>query len=134
MNVGAPASYAPTWYTSTMVPAPPRAPLTYDLDVDVCVIGAGLAGLTATRELARRGWSVAVLERDRVAWNASGRNDGFVLPGFAASMDRLISRVGLDHAKALWALSAMGRDYVATTIADTFPNPSAQQLHRLPRF
>src|SRR5262245_48180146 len=89
VNAGAPASYAPTWYTATMVPAPARAPLSYDLDVDVCVIGAGLAGLTAARELARRGWSVAVLERDRVAWNASGRNDGFVLPGFAASMDRL---------------------------------------------
>src|SRR5262249_20890212 len=46
------------------------------------------------------------------------RNDGFVLPGFAASMDRLISRVGLEHAKALWALSEMGHKYVRTTIAE----------------
>src|SRR5215475_11133197 len=113
------AAYVPTWYTATMVPASARGPLTFDLDVDVCVIGAGLAGLTAAREIARRGWSVAVLENRRIAWSASGRNDGFVLPGCAASMDRLISRVGLDHAKALWALSAMGRDYVATTIAET---------------
>src|SRR5262249_342409 len=50
--------------------------------------------------------------------NASGRNDGFVLPGFAESMDRVISRVGLDHAKALWALSEMGLKYVSTTIAE----------------
>src|SRR5439155_18651219 len=49
---------------------------------------------------------------------ASGRNDGFVLPGFAGSMDRLVSRVGLDHAKALWALSEMGLKYVRTTIAE----------------
>jgi gamma-glutamylputrescine oxidase len=119
VNASAAASYAPTWYTATMVSAPARAPLTYDLDVDVCVIGAGLAGLTTAREIARRGWSVAVLERARVAWNASGRNDGFVLPGFASSMDRVISRVGLEHAKALWALSAMGLDYVAKTIAET---------------
>ena len=92
-----------------MVPAPERGPLTIDLDVDVCVIGGGLAGLTAARELARRGWSVAVLEAAAIAWNASGRNTGFVLPGFAASMDRVIARVGLDHAKALWALSEAGR-------------------------
>ena len=52
------------------------------------------------------------------SWSASGRNDGFVLPGFAGSMDRLVSRVGLDHAKALWALSEMGVKYVRTTIAE----------------
>jgi glycine/D-amino acid oxidase-like deaminating enzyme len=33
-------------------------------------------------------------------------------------MDRLVSRVGLDHAKALWALSDTGVKYVRTTIAE----------------
>jgi gamma-glutamylputrescine oxidase len=118
VNASERTSYTPTWYTATMVPASARPPLTYDLDVDVCVIGAGLAGLTTAREIARRGWSVAVLESGRIAGSASGRNDGFVLPGFAGSMDRLVSRVGLDHAKALWALSEMGLKYVRTTIAE----------------
>ena len=94
MNASEPSSYVPTWYTATMVPASARGPLTFDLDVDVCVIGAGLAGLTTAREVARRGWSVAVLEQQRIAWNASGRNDGFVLPGFAESPDRIVSRAG----------------------------------------
>ena len=118
VNASERASYVPTWYTATMVPASARSRLTFDLDVDVCVVGAGLAGLTAAREIARRGWSVVVVEGRRIAWSASGRNDGFVLPGFAASMDRLISRVGLEHAKALWALSEMGLKYVRTTIAE----------------
>src|SRR5262245_20571225 len=113
-----PAVYAPTWYTSTMVPASMRGPLTFDLDVDVCVIGGGLAGLTTAREIARRGWSVVVLEAQRLAANASGRNDGFVLPGFAESMERIIARVGLDHAKALWALSEMGLQYVGAAISE----------------
>src|SRR5713226_10263566 len=107
VNASERASYVPTWYTASMVPASARGPLTFDLDVDVCVVGAGLAGLTAAREIARRGWSVALLESRRIAWNASGRNDGFVLPGFAESMERIVSRVGLDHAKALWSLSDM---------------------------
>jgi len=118
VNASERASYAPTWYGATMVPASARGPLTFDLDVDVCVIGAGLAGLTAAREIARRGWSVVVVEGRRIAWSASGRNDGFVLPGFAESMDRVVSRVGLEHAKALWALSEMGLKYVRTTIAE----------------
>src|SRR5215472_2545834 len=103
-----PQGYGATWYAATMVPAPERDRLTFDLDVDVCVIGAGLAGLTTAREIARRGWSVAVLEAQRIAWSASGRNDGFVLPGFAEDIETIIARVGLDHAKALWNLSVAG--------------------------
>jgi glycine/D-amino acid oxidase-like deaminating enzyme len=118
VNTAERAPYGSTWYAATMVPAPERGRLTFDLDVDVCVVGAGLAGLTTARELARRGWSVALLESRRIAWNASGRNDGFVLPGFAEAMDKIVSRVGLNHAKALWALSEMGLKYVRTAIAD----------------
>ena len=58
---------AGTWYEATQVAAPERPQLTFDFDVDVCVVGAGLAGLTVAREVARRGWSVAVLEANRVA-------------------------------------------------------------------
>ncbi len=86
-----------------------RGRLNFDLDVDVCVIGGGLAGLTVAREVAERGWSVAVLEADRVAWAASGRNTGFVLPGFAEDVSDMIERVGLDHTKQLWALSEQRR-------------------------
>jgi len=93
--------------------------LTADLDVDVCVIGGGLAGLTTAREIARGGWSVAVLETGRIAWNASGQNCGFVLPGFAAPIAGIWERVGLARARELWALSEAGLEYVRTTIQDT---------------
>lgn len=105
------------WYEATRVASPERQRLNFDLDVDVCVIGAGLAGLTAAREVALRGWSVAVLEAGVVAGAASGRNTGFVLPGFGAPIDDVVERVGLDHAKQLWALSEQGLDYVRHTIA-----------------
>lgn len=45
-----------------------------DLDVDVAVIGGGIAGLTTALLLKRGGRSVAVLEADRVAGGASGNN------------------------------------------------------------
>jgi len=92
--------------------------LNFDLDVDVCVIGGGLAGLTVAREVVRRRWSVAVLEAQRVAWNASGRNSGFVLPGFSARIEKIVERIGLAGTKALWALSEAGVQYVRGTIAE----------------
>src|SRR5712671_165659 len=112
MTEGEQGAYGPSWYAATMVAAPERPALSHDLDVDVCVIGAGLAGLTVARELARRGWSVAVLEAGRVAGGASGRNAGFVSPGFAERIDAISERVGLPRARELWALSEAGVEYV----------------------
>ena len=102
-----------------MVAAPERGPLTFDLDVDVCVIGAGLAGLTTAREIARRGWSVAVLEAHRIAWNASGRNDGFVLPGFAETMDRSSAGSGSITPRRCGRSPKTGLEYVRSTIRET---------------
>jgi len=110
--------YGRSWYAATAVDAPERPPLAADLDVEVCVIGGGLAGLTVAREIARLGWSVALLETRRIAWSASGRNCGFVLPGFAGDLNAIIERVGLDQAKRLWALSEAGLEYVRTTIRE----------------
>jgi gamma-glutamylputrescine oxidase len=114
-----PSRYGPTWYAATAVAAPERSALTHDLDVDLCVIGAGLAGLTVAREVARRGWSVAVLEADCVAGGASGRNGGFVSPGFAERIDAIVERVGPSRARELWALSAAGADYVRRAIVES---------------
>lgn len=108
--------YGDSWYAATMVDAPRRPALYSDLDVDVCVIGGGLAGLTTALEVARKGWLVVLLEATRLAANASGRNTGFVLPGFGADADKLIARVGFERTKDLWSLSQAGVDYVRKTI------------------
>ena len=89
-----------------------RSRLTFDLDVDICVVGAGLAGLTVALEAARLGASVAVLEGRHVGWNASGHQLGTVMPGYALPIGELIERVGLDDARELWALSKEGADYI----------------------
>jgi glycine/D-amino acid oxidase-like deaminating enzyme len=97
---------------------PFRARLSFDLDVDICVVGAGLAGLTVAREAARLGASVAVLEGRHVGWNASGHQLGTVMPGFGLAIDDLIERVGLEDARELWALSKEGAEYVRATAAE----------------
>jgi len=111
-------AYGQSWYAATMADTPRRPALHVDLDVDVCVIGGGLAGLTTARELARSGWSVVLLEAGRLAARASGRNTGFVLPGFAADVEKLIGRIGFERTKSLWALSQAGLDYVRNAVQE----------------
>ena len=48
-------------------------PLTPSRKADVCVIGAGIAGLTTAYLLAREGYSVVVLERDGIGSGETGR-------------------------------------------------------------
>src|SRR5271170_7350064 len=99
-----------------------RARLSFDLDVDICVVGAGLAGLTVALEAARRGASVAVLEGRHVGWNASGHQLGTVMPGYGLPIGELLARVGLEDARELWALSKHGAEYVRTNATEpSFP-------------
>src|SRR5260221_13528201 len=91
---------------------PERARLSFEVDVDIFVVGGGLAGLTVALEAARLGASVAVLEGRHVGWNASGHQLGTVMPGYSLPIGELIERVGLEDARELWSLSKEGADYV----------------------
>src|SRR5450756_669082 len=95
-----------------------RSRLSFDLDVDICVVGAGLAGLTVALEAARLGASVAVLEGRHVGWNASGHQLGTVMPGYGLPLGELIERVGFDDARDLWALSRDGAEFVRATATE----------------
>jgi glycine/D-amino acid oxidase-like deaminating enzyme len=95
-----------------------RARLSFDLDADICVIGAGLAGLSIALEAARLGASVAVLEGRHIGWNASGNQLGMVMPGFALPLADLIERVGFEDARDLWTLSKEGAEFVRSNATE----------------
>jgi gamma-glutamylputrescine oxidase len=97
--------YIDSYYHDTVSPGAPRAPLDTDIDADVCVVGGGLAGLATALGLSERGMRVVVLEANRVGWGASGRNGGFVGTGYSLPAERLIARVGLQHARELFKLT-----------------------------
>jgi glycine/D-amino acid oxidase-like deaminating enzyme len=109
--------YVDTWYRRRLGEAPTRPPLTGSLEAEVCVIGGGLAGLHAALELARAGRSVAILEAERIAWGASGRNGGFVGPGYSAGFEAIARQAGEDDAKTLHRLSIEGTEMVEDNIA-----------------
>ncbi len=121
-------SYIETYYRRALGPnAVQRPALEGVIKVDVCVVGGGLAGLTTALELARKGRTVCVLEANRVAWGASGRNGGFVSPGWAARYKNIQRMAGVDQAKELHRLSIEGADIVRNNVqalaAEAKPTP-----------
>ena len=97
--------YIDSYYRSTLSTVAQRPALDADIDTEVCVVGGGLAGLATALGLRERGVGVVLLESRQVGWGASGRNGGFVGSGYSLPPDRLIARVGLQHARELYRLT-----------------------------
>ena len=84
-------------------PYEPRPPLAGDVQVEACVIGAGVGGLSCARRLARHGIETLVLERATVAAGASGRNGGFLIAGLAPFHNDAIELYGREWAARVYA-------------------------------
>ncbi len=80
-------------------------PLPHDMDVDVCIIGAGLSGVSCALALAKAGLKVAVLEARDIGFGASGRNGGQVISSYACEMPYLANQLGKENALKLWQYS-----------------------------
>lgn len=87
-----------------------------EIDTDICVIGAGFTGLSAALHLAEMGYSVSVLEAEKVGWGASGRNGGQVAQDHNMDHDELIQKVGKAAADTLWDMSIESVDLVKELI------------------
>lgn len=87
-------------------------------DADVVVVGAGFTGLSAALALAKKGAKVVVLEADRVAGAASGRNGGMCNNGFAQDFHAMSTALGLERAVALYRAFDAGVDKVESLVAE----------------
>jgi gamma-glutamylputrescine oxidase len=84
-------------------PYEPRAALEGDVEVEACVIGGGVGGLSCARRLAEHGIETLLLESRTVAGGASGRNGGFLIAGLAPFYNDARTRFGAERARAMYA-------------------------------
>ena len=112
---------------------------------DVAVVGAGIVGAATAWALAEEGpdKSVVVVEAERPAWGASGRNAGFLLLGTHADYASAVDALGREAARRLWAFTqenlalaerlAEGADVGYTRSGSVIAAGDADEAHRLDR-
>jgi glycine/D-amino acid oxidase-like deaminating enzyme len=71
---------------------------------DVVIVGAGISGLSTAYWLNKEDptLKIAIVEKHRVGFGASGRNAGFITCGSVEHFNRLISKHGLQEAVEIW--------------------------------
>ncbi len=120
--------YPESFWASTINSFPTTTTLTDSVNADVVIIGAGYAGMSTALHLARQSdLSVVLLEANGIAWGASGRNAGFVLPlsgrlGYKA----LVDRFGMDTTLRLHNEFLSGVSLVESLIGESGHNVDRQ--------
>jgi glycine/D-amino acid oxidase-like deaminating enzyme/nitrite reductase/ring-hydroxylating ferredoxin subunit len=102
------------WMESPQPPARPA--LSGDIETTVCVVGAGLTGLTTAYLLASAGIPVVVLEADRVAVGATGHTTGKVTSQHGLIYADLTKRLGHESAAVYATAQADAVAWVAATV------------------
>ncbi|RCX07309.1 NAD(P)/FAD-dependent oxidoreductase [Extensimonas vulgaris] len=112
------ALLARSYYQDSAQPWERGPALAGTVQADVCIVGGGLAGLSAALELARAGMKTVLLEAQQVGWGASGRNGGQALAGYASEMEPFERQLGHEAARQAWAMSLEALDLMRTRIRE----------------
>jgi len=97
------------WEQVPMIPLPRQA---VSQVVDVLIVGAGYAGLTAAMVLARAGRSVAVYDAMNLGQGASTRNGGITSGNIRPTFAAIAKRFGEHKATAIEAESKIAREFL----------------------
>ncbi|RMC36255.1 NAD(P)/FAD-dependent oxidoreductase [Paracoccus alkanivorans] len=100
----------PYWWDA----APPRPLPQKQLEktVDVAIVGAGYAGLTAGLTLARAGRAVAVFDRQHPGEGASSRNGGITSGNIRLDHQTLLRKFGEERTMAIEAEGKQAREHL----------------------
>jgi len=88
-----------------------------DTEVDVAVLGGGIAGITTAAELVNAGRSVAVVERDRIVENTTGHTTAKLTSLHGLRYDHLLEQFGEDRARQYAEANQWAIDHVESTAA-----------------
>ena len=110
------SDYPDSYYVATAKDLISYPQLTESVKADICIIGGGFTGLLSAVNLAERGYKVTLLEANKIAWGASGRNGGHVGSGHNKDVLQLESEYGKSFTQELWATAEEAKSIVRNRI------------------
>ena len=109
-------AHAPSYYAATAKGVIEFPSLESDARADVCIIGGGYTGLSAALHLSERGYSVVLIDANKVGWGASGRNGGQLHSAQRCDQSTLEKWFGKKHAHQLFDLGEEAKALVKSLI------------------
>ncbi len=84
-----------------------RSPTVGKRIYDIIIVGAGISGLSTAYWLNKEDPSlkIAIIEKARLTYGASGRNAGFITCGSVEHFNRMINKHGIEQATEIWKFS-----------------------------
>ncbi len=87
------------WIDSTKKLEKSYSPVTNDFEVDVCIIGGGLVGITSAYLLSNSNLKIAIVEKNKVCSHVSGHSTAKITSQHNLFYDYLINSYGKEFAK-----------------------------------
>jgi glycine/D-amino acid oxidase-like deaminating enzyme len=103
--------HTPSYYAHTLNDSALYPRLEGGHQADVCVVGGGFSGISAALTLAERGYSVVLVEANRIGWGASGRNGGQIIAGMSGEA-RLKRQMGEAGQRLIDAVRYRGHEII----------------------
>ena len=110
-------NYPGSYYAATANFLPEFPELIGGEKADVCVIGGGFTGVSAALNLAERGYSVVLLEAERIGFGASGRCGGLIGSGQRKDALEMEEQFGLERSKRFWEFAEAAKAEIRGRVA-----------------
>ncbi|MEK6461554.1 FAD-dependent oxidoreductase [Heyndrickxia faecalis] len=109
-----PQSPEPLWRKTVTMPQFPS--LTQDMEADVAVVGAGMAGIVTTYLLANEGYKTILFDAGSIANGTSGHTTAKITAQHGLIYDELIQHIGKEKASLYYKANETAASFIEQTI------------------